>query len=208
MFVTDAAVFPGNYGVVHHVILYTDPGDNAAALDAAEEGDGYTCYGGPGFDDTAVIGGWVPGSTGSMMPEGAGLQLTAGTKIVLQMHYNADGSEGPDQTAFALDLEESVDTQVYLFPMADTNLNIPAGAEDHGEGWSTTIDYGINFRLWGGTPHMHTLGKSIRVSITPPDGEEQCVINIPAWDFDYQQFYRLEEAYSVENGSTLSLIHI
>ena len=31
------------------------------------------------------------------------------------------------------------------------------------------------------------------------------MINIPAWDFDYQQFYRLEEAYSVENGSTLSL---
>jgi hypothetical protein len=204
-FVSGAMVFPGSYSVVHHVILYTDPDNAGEALDAADDGDGYTCFGGPGFDNTAVIGGWVPGSGGLILPEDSGLRLSAGTRIVMQMHYHPDGSGAADQTAFALDLEESVGTEMYLYPLADTNLSIPPGAEDHAEGWSATLNYGINLRLWGGTPHMHRLGSSIKVSVTPPDSDEQCLISIPEWDFDYQQFYRLEDAYIIENGSRLSL---
>lgn len=204
-FVTGAVVFPGNHSVVHHVILYTDPSDNAAALDAEDEAPGYTCFGGPGFNDTEVIGGWVPGSAGLSMPEDAGLRLSAGTKVVMQMHYHPDDAGGSDQTAFALDLEASVDTEVFLYPLADTNLSIPAGAEGHSEGWSSSMSYGVNLTLWGGTPHMHLLGTSIKVSVTPPESEEQCVISIPEWDFDYQQFYRLEAPYIIENGSKLSL---
>ncbi|MFT5682356.1 MAG: hypothetical protein ACI8RZ_003274 [Myxococcota bacterium] len=205
-FVSGAVVFPGNYGVVHHVILYTDPDNNSEALDAAEEGEGYTCFGGPGFDNTAVIGGWVPGSEGLLLPEDSGLRVSAGTKVILQMHYHPDGTDSSDQTAFALDLEESVGTEVYLYPLADTNLNIPPSTTDHAEGFSTTFNYGLDLKLWGGTPHMHLLGTSIKITVTPPDSEEeQCIIDIPDWDFDYQQFYRLEEAYIVENGSTLSL---
>lgn len=205
-FVSGAVVFPGNYGVVHHVILYTDPSGSSDALDAAEDGEGYTCFGGPGFNDTAVIGGWVPGSEGLLLPEDSGLRVSAGTKIVMQMHYHSDGTGSGDQTAFALDLEEDVGTEVYLYPLADTNLSIPPGAADHAEGFSTTFSYGLNIKLWGGTPHMHLLGSSIKISVTPPDSEaEQCIIDIPEWDFDYQQFYRLEEAYVIENGSQLSL---
>ena len=205
IYIAGAVVFPGNSSVVHHVILYTDPGNNSEALDAEDEGEGYSCFGGPGFNDTAVIGGWVPGSQGLVLPDDSGLKVSAGTKIIMQMHYHADGSEGSDQTAFALDLEESVGTEVYLYPMADTNLNIPAGAEDHIEGWSSSVNYGIDFKLYGGTPHMHLLGTSFTVSVTPPDGEEQCLIHIPDWDFDYQQFYRLMEPFVVEDGSTLSV---
>lgn len=205
-FVSGAVVFPGNYGVVHHVILYTDPSGSADALDAAEDGEGYTCFGGPGFEDTAVIGGWVPGSEGLLLPEDSGLRMSAGTKVVMQMHYHSDGTAGGDQTAFALDLEDDVGTEVYLIPLADTNLNIPPVTTDHAEGFSTTFSYGLNINLWGGTPHMHLLGSSIKISVTSPDAEdEQCIINIPEWDFDYQQFYRLEEAYVIEDGSKLSL---
>ncbi len=71
-------VAPGNTKIVHHVILFTDPNDHSPALDAAEPGPGYTCFGDPGFIDTTLLGGWVPGTSRVETPAGTGMPISRG----------------------------------------------------------------------------------------------------------------------------------
>ena len=206
-FVTGMQVIPGNSAIVHHVILYTDPDLNGAALDAEDETPGYTCFGGPGFDNTGVIGGWAPGQDAVTLPGGVGLRLAAGVPVVAQVHYHPVNDPGaPDQTTINLATAPEVDTEGYLFPLAHQGIDIPAGESNHVETRTISFSYGLNARLWGGTPHMHLLGTSIRVSVTPPDAtEETCLISVPSWDFDYQNFYLFEEPFALENGSTITM---
>lgn len=198
-------VFPGNTSIVHHVLLYDDVNGSAPALDAAEDGPGYTCYGGPGFEDGNTLGGWVPGmDQGVVMPKGTGIKLKAGTKLVLQLHYAPQNDPGrPDQTRMALHLADGDVQPLLIIPFYDYDLSIPAGEAHHVEGVSYTNEY-LSFQVHGVTPHMHKLGKEIRAGITR-EGAEQCLIEIPEWDFEYQQFYWLQEPYRVEVGDEMWL---
>jgi len=205
VFITSFQAIPGNTAIVHHVLLYDDVDGRSVALDEADPGPGYACFGGPGFDESNTLGGWVPGmENGAVFPEGTGVRLRAGSKLVLQIHYSPAQDPGrPDQTAMALFTAADPVTELYLIPFYDADLDIPAGASDHVEGGSTVNDY-VQFRLWGLTPHMHKLGKQISAGLLR-DGSDQCLIDVPDWDFAYQQFYFFEDPYVVELGDELWL---
>jgi hypothetical protein len=112
-YLTGTFVKPDNRNVVHHVILYrVDPSQDAAAtrLDAADPGEGWTCFGDSGLpnssdlDDAPWLGAWAPGAAESVDPPGFGTPLAAGTKIIMQVHYNLLGGPGPDRSATLLRL--------------------------------------------------------------------------------------------------------
>jgi hypothetical protein len=97
--------------VVHHVILFrVPPGSVAAAQarDAAEPGQGWTCFGGTGLDDGARLdnapwlGAWAPGGGERLLGDDVGVPLTAGSQVVMQVHYNLLAGPGPDRTAARL----------------------------------------------------------------------------------------------------------
>jgi hypothetical protein len=206
-FVTGIQVEPGNANLVHHVILYTDPAQNSLAMDAAEDGPGYTCFGGPGYNNTGVIGGWAPGQGTVWMPEGVGLRLNPDTPVVAQIHYHAVNAPGEsDQTVILMDTADQVDKEGFLVPLAHQGIDIPAGVSSHVETRQFSINFGLDATLWGGTPHMHLLGSSIRITVQPPDSDEEvCLIDVPEWDFDYQNFYQFEEPVTIQNGSTITM---
>ena len=54
-------------------------------------------------------------------------------------------------------------------------------------------------------PHMHLLGKSIKVTMTPPDGKTKTLVDINDWDYNWQETYWFKEPIKVEGrarGST------
>jgi len=203
------SVHPDNAAIVHHVLVYTDIEHQAAARDAAEDGPGYTCYGGPGFDETSVIGAWAPGSPGVVLPHDTALSIDAGTPLVVQVHYSPAGDPGgSDQSSVSLDLAEPDESlqPVFFVPFVDGNLNIPPGASNHEEGFRFTMDFGVNIAFFGGGPHMHRLGKSISVKRRKPgDSDFECLMDIPKWDFGYQEIYFLEEPVVLEDGDEVEL---
>src|SRR5439155_27146398 len=82
-------VLRGNRSIVHHVLLFTDEFNQSAALDNADPGPGYTCFGGPGFlAGAGALGGSVPGSSSEISPVGTGVRIPKGTRIVMQVHYS------------------------------------------------------------------------------------------------------------------------
>lgn len=119
-FVTGAVVRPQRAGIVHHVILFEATGGNlkeARRLDAASGGKGWTCFGGPGLEETRPtvdsvtsdrlgappwIGAWVPGHTTNATPKGTGVLLHAGAAVVMQVHYNLMHHAHPDRSRVVL----------------------------------------------------------------------------------------------------------
>jgi hypothetical protein len=106
---TGTHVLPGNPDVVHHVILFRVPSENVAdaeAKDAESEGQGWTCFGGSGVegeftsvDDAGWLGAWAPGGKESLVRDGYGVPLDAGSRIVMQVHYNLLAGDSPDTSA-------------------------------------------------------------------------------------------------------------
>ncbi len=124
--------------VVHHGIISLVSGskrEEAAALDAAEDGPGWTCYGGTGLGgfggETAEVrraGGWAPGAPPSRRPDGYATQLNPGDFFVVQVHYHYVEDAPADLSRFVLDLAsdeqiaaqggsfETLKPQLYLGP--------------------------------------------------------------------------------------------
>jgi Copper type II ascorbate-dependent monooxygenase, N-terminal domain len=110
---TGTHVLPGNPDVVHHVILFQVPPEQVAAAeakDAAEEDEGWTCFGGTGLeqfqnvDNASWIGAWAPGGQESVVKPGFGVRLAKGARVVMQVHYNLLAGQEPDTSAAQLRL--------------------------------------------------------------------------------------------------------
>ena len=204
--VTAMEVVPGNTRIVHHVILFTDPNDRSPGLDAAEDGPGYTCFGDPGFTDTTLLGGWVPGTSRVETPDGTGMPISANEKIVMQIHYYPQNDPGSaDQTVVGFDLADGPVTSLVSVPIFDYDLNIPAGAAEHVEGASWTNSYPVGVNVYGVTPHMHLLARASRSRTRARTAARTVLIDIEDWDFQYQEFYWFQQPVRFESGDTLNL---
>ena len=217
-YLTASTVVPDASALVHHVLVYSlGPEDVAAAeaLDAAEEGPGYTCFGGPlpmGDDAGSSslptqLGAWVPGALPAIYPEGAGIPIRAGSRVVMQIHYNLLSTDPErDATEFAMRLTTTPVTRaIDTHPLPKLDLMIPAGSPS-----STQTQFFLNSRstpmtIESLTGHMHLLGKSIRAQIVRADGTEECGLNIPRWDFDWQQAYTLAAPLVLQPGDGIRL---
>jgi len=180
-------VLPGALSEVHHVLVYAVDKDAAIASDAADPAVGYECFGGPGIDGASLVGAWVPGAGATILPEGTGLPLLAGKVLVMQIHYNMDYSAPvPDQTGINLQFARSTVIQGLMTPISQNKFTIPAGATGYEVSASYTLSAAV--KLWGLAPHMHQLGREISVTLTQ-NGKDSCLVDIPKWDFHWQQFY-------------------
>jgi hypothetical protein len=68
-----------------------------------------------------------------------------------------------------------------------------------------TADYPIpqTFRMYGTAPHMHLRGREISLKLVRSDGTEECLIDIPRWDFHWQSGYLFQEPIDVMAGDRL-----
>jgi hypothetical protein len=62
----------------------------------------------------------------------------------------------------------------------------------------------IPVTVFGVYPHMHTLGRTLRVTRTAA-GATQCLVDVPRWDFNWQQFYFYDEPIVLEPGDVLNI---
>src|SRR5690606_9463938 len=68
-----------------------------------------------------------------------------------------------------------------------------------------TMDVPAEATIWAVAPHMHTLGRRALVEVEHTDGSKTCLLDIPDWDFDWQQFYFFDSprGIPVERGDTV-----
>jgi hypothetical protein len=203
-YVTGFQVVPGNLAIVHHVLAYVVEPAQLAELQRKDDSDpglGYECFaGGVGIRGAIQnqIGSFVPGLGAQRTPPGYGLKIPAGSKIVMQVHYNLlnAGSAGSMDTT-ALHLELSADAnlkEAQILPMVRRNLDIqaddPASVQQQELPLNVTpIRQATIYSLTG---HMHMLGTRVRLEYERSDGSKICLLDIPNWDFNWQRDYRLK----------------
>lgn len=203
--VTAMEVQPGNRAVVHHVIAYLDPEGKSLALDAADPGPGYsTSGGGPGFFPALWLGGWAPGNTPRFAPPGTATRIPAGSRIVLQVHYHKNGKPETDRTRIGLHFAKGpVERRLRVAPVLNLGLEIPAGAERHEV--TARLRIPVDVHVYGAMPHMHLLGREMKVTATLPDGTEKPLVWVPDWDFRWQETYWFKQPISLRRGTLVQL---
>jgi hypothetical protein len=203
-YITGMAPRPGNRAVVHHLIVSTVDergAETARALDAEDDEPGFDCSGGTG--DLGIVVPLGGSLVGGDYPRGIGTKIEPGATIVLQVHYSvASGTTAePDQTAVDFKLDDSaVDAGgiaiANLAWLVGPGMTIPAGEADVPYFYKfkpTIFTGGTAVDLQGVTPHMHRYGSRIRVLALHPDGTDDCLLEIPDWEFGWEQPYWFEE---------------
>jgi hypothetical protein len=198
---------PGDRETVHHVLSFIDATGASVALDEAEPGPGYTCFGGPGFPLPGTLGGWAPGSRPLALPPDTGFELPAGARVVLQVHYHPHhGDPGPDRTEFGVYFADQRPSKAMrVVPIVNTTFTIPPHDANYRVDAALPIPVPFPAQLWFVAPHMHLLGRKMRVEMTRPDDSTECLIEIDDWDFNWQGAYRYREPIAVPAGARISL---
>src|SRR5690242_4777911 len=60
--------------------------------------------------------------------------------------------------------------------------------------------------LIGVTPHMHLLGRELKVTATLPDGTVKDMVWVKDWDYRWQDTYRYKEPVALPKGTRLDLV--
>lgn len=121
---------PDQTTVVHHSIIYLAP---ASAMDevnqrSGEDGrPGWTCFGTSNLRSDGVrnMGGWAPGQSPTVYPDGYGLFIPPGYAIINQTHFHFDHDAPADASEIILD-EASEAQQVGITSIAGSSYLTPA----------------------------------------------------------------------------------
>jgi hypothetical protein len=84
-------------------------------------------------------------------------------------------------------------------------MPIPAGEADVSHVFTYSNGTQQTYTLWSAALHMHELGNSATLSVRHNDGSEQCLLDIPAWDFHWQGAYFFKKAVALEPDDTVTL---
>ena len=196
---------PGNRKVVHHALLYLDNTGSARKKDEADDGPGYASFGGPGILPTGGLGGWAPGAMPRMLPDGMGKFLRKGSDLVLQIHYHPDGKPETDESVVGIYFTPKPARKIVGgIAVRTRNLDIPAGEKRyHTTAQSAPLP--VDVEAIGIAPHMHYIGKEMKVIAESPDGKTVPLILIKDWDFNWQGQYQYQTPIKLAKGSVIKL---
>lgn len=189
VYISAAEIIPGNREVVHHVLVLVKP-------------PGGSAFAGAGGGEFLV--GYVPGSRVEPLPPGMAKMVPAGSKLIFQMHYTPNGTAQEDMTrvGFLFAKPEDVDHVVMTQNAVHRNLEIPPGADNY-EASASSGASPIPIKLLALMPHMHLRGKSFRYEAVLPDKSREVLLDVPAYDFNWQTAYRLAEPLEFPAGTRL-----
>jgi hypothetical protein len=170
----------------------------AAALDAAEPGLGWSCFGTTRTSDARLVASWTWPTPILRMPAGTGVRLSAGRQMVLQIHYDIEytSTSFASDTQVALELDDQV-AEARVLPVTAAGPLAP-GQE------SVTVEATQmaqrDLRVVGVAPRMHSRGQSLKL-----DADGACLGEFPEWSFNRQQLFRAAEPRRVRAGSNLHI---
>ena len=202
---------PGNKRVAHHSVLFLDDSGTARKLDTVTPEPGYANFGGPGFLPSGALGGWSVGNTPRPLPNGMGRYLKKGSDLVVQMHYHPTGKQETDQSEIGLyfvkkPVAESLKEPAKLVGsiwMANYEMDIAAGTQNYRRSTSYTLPKDVI--MVGVVPHMHLLGKAMKVTATLPDKTEKTLIEIKNWNYNWQDEYYYERPFKLPAETRLDV---
>ncbi len=191
IWVKAAELRPGARSVVHHVILfYIPPGQERHRPEDI-------------LANSIVT--YVPGLPAMNLPAGYATRIPAGSRLVFQAHYTPNGTAQTDRSVAGLVLADpnEVKHELKYAPAMNFRFRIPPGASDYRV--ETIYRVREDSMLFALTPHMHYRGKSFRFTAHYPDGRDEILLDVPRYDFNWQNVYTLAEPRPLPSGTQVLL---
>ena len=180
MWVRAAENRPGNRSVVHHMALfYMPPGQLEME---------------PADLLFRTVAAFTPGTPPLMPPDGIARHVPAGSKLVFQMHYTPNGTEQVDQSEVALVFADpqKVKKELSMGVVVNFKLEVPPNEPNYHVDAAESFDE--DTLVYAFLPHMHLRGKSFRFTAAYPDGHKEVLLDVPRYDFNWQNVYWLAAA--------------
>ena len=216
--VTAAEVRPSNRAAMHHAVLYLRtpgsrwlheyptgvpfvptprPGREIRSSDGDRQTEGTLA--------DEWLADYVPGAEPFVLPDDTAFLVKAGSDFVLQLHYTANGTAGADQTRIGLNLAKTVPKRrAFIALVSDGSFTIPPG--DPAFSARARAVLAVDAQVLGASPHMHVRGKAMTLQATYPDGTNEMLFNVPRYDFNWQQQYKLGEGKPAPKGTRLEVV--
>jgi hypothetical protein len=200
-------VRPGVRSVVHHVLVFVkEPGTQSRysafvpvpPKDAPPNTRPAPAGAGPG----TLIATYAPGTNPMILDPGMAMKIKAGSTLVLQIHYTANGKATDDQSSVAMVFakqppQQEIHNSAFMNPI----FTLKAGSPD------TAVESAIEFKedahITALFPHTHLRGKSWDYRLIYPDGHTEEVLSVPHYDFNWQTYYVFAKPLAVPKGSRI-----
>ena len=182
-------VVPGERSVVHHVIVFISPPE-----ETRRRGLGW-------------LAAYVPGQSSMQLPPGQARLVPAGSKLIFQMHYTPNGSPQEDLTKIGLVFADpnTVTEEIVTTVALEEKFEIPPHAENYRVS-KTRHHWPAQGRLLAMSPHMHVRGKSFRFEAIWPDERREVLLDIPNYDFNWQNSYQLAGPIEIPEGFAIECV--
>ena len=211
--VTEAELRPSNRAVVHHANVYVrEPGSTwlreypIGKMFIPDErternGNNGSSSAGAGLLEQVIVG-YVPGRPPKQAPPGYALLIPAGSDLVFQLHYTANGKAAVDRSRVGFVFAKSPPRKRMIrIQASNATFAIPPGAGKYPVSGTATI--GVDCELLDAYPHMHLRGRSMDLSAVYPSGERELLVNVPHYDFNWQLVYEMNKPKLLPKGTRL-----
>jgi len=185
-----AEVKPSCRAVVHHVLVFVQPPDTPPSPGQAE-----------------FVSDWlaasVPGARPMILRDGLAKRVPAGSRLLFQIHYTTNGGEQVDQTSIGLTFADpnTVHKEVHTDLVINDQLRIPPN-DPHFKVEADRV-LSEDSEIWTWMPHTHVRGTGFRFDATYPDGKNEILLDVPTYDFNWQNSYVLAEPKVLPKGTRL-----
>jgi hypothetical protein len=181
-------VRPTNREVAHHAVLFAGGNGLLQTTDPAN-----------------VLAVWAVGTPPTAYPNGTGRWLRKNQVIAANLHYHPNGTATSDRMRVGFyfgkgELAKEVSTAV----AGNVTFEIPPHEANHELRSVYVADQDISIISF--FPHMHLRGKEMKMTATFPDGRRQVLLNVPAYDFNWQLFYYPEERITLPRGTRVDVV--
>jgi mono/diheme cytochrome c family protein len=150
-----------------------------------------------------VPGIYLPGHLAETRPAGYALRIPAGSYLQFQVHYsNHSGEDVRDRTSIGMVFaRESVKHEIAQYEIWNNLFLIPPNDDNHRVTSCYTLPKDVTAVAY--TAHMHFRGKSMKTEAIYPDGRHEVILNVPNYDFRWQETYFLKHQFLLPKGTRL-----
>jgi len=198
---------PGNPLAVHHAFVLLDPTPRSRRLDEESAGPGFGDLTSMELPDSVVspggfFNGWTPGRRAFRGYDDMAWQLDPTSDIVLQLHLRPTGKPERVRPSVALYFAEKPPTRFPLvIGLRSIFIDVPPGETYSFESqYTLPVDVDVLAIL----PHAHYIATEMLGWAELPDGTTQWLINIPSWDYNWQEDYRYTSPVFLPKGTKIT----
>lgn len=199
---------PGNKRLVHHSRISVDTTQIMRITNGKSIDDSTIAKYGKIKMKEEFWSGWVPGNNPILYPYGVAKELTAGSDLLINIHYAPNLLDKELDSSFVnlYFAREPIkyDLKTFILMEKDiTNLPFEIPADSVITFYAKSVELPYEITMLSVQPHMHLLGKSLRSFAITPGGDLIPLIKISNWDFDWQMTYQYKEELKIPIGSVI-----